>query len=123
MSVLLPNDPATAKAAAVRITASRLCLKMAGEFYKEDERVEAFDFCVVYLLKEMEKQHILRLEGLIGVYGRIQMRRGSRCGGGDVVYMQITLTDHVETDPEVDEFVNNGPPCFLIHVVHLWWIL
>jgi len=80
MSVLLPNDPATAKAAAVRITASRLCLKMAGEFYKEDERGEAFDFCVVYLLKEMEKQHILRLEGLIGVYGRIQMRRGSRCG-------------------------------------------
>ena len=48
---------------------------------------------------------------------------GSRCGGGDVVYMQITLTDQVETDPEVDKFVNNGPPCFLIHVVHLWWIL
>jgi len=59
-SVLLPNDVATAKAAPVRIAASRLCLKMADKFQKEDERGEAFDSCMVDFLREMERQYILR---------------------------------------------------------------
>jgi len=59
-SMLLPNDVATAEAAVAWIAASRLCLKIADEFQKEDKRGEAFDSCVIDLLREMEKQHILR---------------------------------------------------------------
>jgi len=58
--MLLLNDIVTAEAAVAWIAASRLCLKMADEFQKEDECGEAFDSCVVDLLREMEKQHILR---------------------------------------------------------------
>jgi len=42
-----------------------------------------------------------------------------RYGRDDVVYIQITLTDQVETDLEVDKFVNNRPLCFLICVLDM----
>jgi len=53
--MLLLNDIATAKAAVAWIAASKLCLKIADKFQKEDECGEAFDFYVVDLLREIEK--------------------------------------------------------------------
>jgi len=137
-SVLLPNDLATAEAVAARIAASRLCLEMADEFQKEDERGEAFDSCVADLLGEMERQHILRPKSAIH-HGRVDrcikehgiviaIRKDkveSRCGGCDA-YMQIAadyhflvrvLTDRAETNPEADKFLSNGAPCFLVCVL------
>ena len=137
-SVLLPNDLATAEAVAARIAASRLCLEMADEFQKEDERGEAFDSCVADLLGEMERKHILRPKSAIhhGRVDRCIKERGiviairedkveSGCGGCDA-YMQIAanyhflvrvLTDRAETNPEADKFLSNGAPCFLICVL------
>jgi len=140
-SVLLPNDLATAEAVAARIAASRLCLEMADDFQKEDERGEAFDSCVADLLGEVEKQHILRPKSAIH-YGRVDRcikERGiviairedkaeSGCGGCDI-YMQIAadyhflvrvLTGQAETNPEADKFLSNGAPCFLICVLGMY---
>ena len=142
-SVLLPNDLATAEAVAARIAASRLCLEMADDFQKEDERGEAFDSCVADLLGEMEKQHILRPKSAIhhGRVDRCIKERGiviairedkaeSGCGGCDV-YMQIAadyhflvrvLTGRAETNPEADKFLSNGAPCFLICVLGMYTV-
>jgi len=54
MSVLLLNDLAMAEVVATWIVASRLCLKMADNFQKENEHGEAFDSCIANLFGEME---------------------------------------------------------------------
>ena len=142
-SVLLPNHLATAEAVAARIAASRLCLEMAGEFQKEDERGEAFDSCVTDLLGEMEKQRILgpkpathygRVDRCIKERGIVIAIREDKaetgCGGGDV-YMQIAADYHflvrvlagrAETDTEADNFLRNGAPCFLICVMGMYTV-
>ena len=143
ISVLLPNDLATAEAVAARIVASRLCLEMADDFQKEGERGEAFDSCVADLFGEMEKQHIFRPKSAThhGRVDRCIKERGiviairedkaeSGCGGCDI-YMQIAadyhflvrvLTGQAETNPEADKFLSNGAPCFLICVLGMYTV-
>ena len=70
--MLLPNDLVMAEVAVAQIAASRLCFEMADNFQKEDGHGKAFDSCVVDLLREMEKQHILRPKPATH-HGRIQM--------------------------------------------------
>ena len=127
--------PTTTETVAAQIAASKLCMRMGEAFKNEAERGEVFDECVDDIIEKGEAEckfqphpasHYGKIDRCIREANIPIVLREDKLEfglGGHDAYMQIArcydlvvgvLTSSIEKDPNANNYLAHGAPCFLI---------